>query len=277
MPGLTNGNDGWQRGFALLIVLWSLVLLAVLVVGLTATGRGEVQLASNLRGSASAEAEADGAIYAAVFHLVDTSANHWVPGGPPRMVRLPRGVAEVRIEDLSGRVNPNTASVEFLAALLRGVGAEGRAAAQLAAAIADWRTPGTQPHAGGAKMPQYRASGRNLAPPGAPFQSLAELGDVLGMTPELLDRLLPHLSLYTETDPNPALADPVVRQAIEDVEGVDLATPSLVGPDDPIAVVISASSVDVSGARAARRAVVRIGASNDSRRWRILAWDPPEG
>jgi general secretion pathway protein K len=277
MPLLAAERSRAERGFALLIVLWTLVLLAVLITGLSATGRNEAQLASNMRGSAAAQAEADGAIYAAIFHLIDTSPAHWEPGGPPRMMRLPRGVAEVRIEPLNGRVNPNTASAELLLALLRGVGADPHVAAPLAAAIVDWRTPGTQPHPGGAKAPQYRAAGRPVAPPGSAFQSLGELGDVLGMTPDLLVRLVPHLSLYPETDPDPALADPVVRQAIVDVEGIDATSTPSGGPDDPVAVEIAAFATDASGGRANRRAVVRIGESSDGRRWRILAWDPTEG
>jgi len=38
-----------QRGFALLIVLWSMALLALLLTQVTATGRSETQLADNLR------------------------------------------------------------------------------------------------------------------------------------------------------------------------------------------------------------------------------------
>jgi general secretion pathway protein K len=56
-----------QRGFALLIVLWTMVLLALLVAQFTTTGRTEVQVATNLRANAATEAAADGAIYQTII------------------------------------------------------------------------------------------------------------------------------------------------------------------------------------------------------------------
>ena len=61
-------------GFALLIVLWSVVLLALLATGITAAGRSQTQLAGNVRRAAAAEAAADGGIYAAAFHTTDAPA-----------------------------------------------------------------------------------------------------------------------------------------------------------------------------------------------------------
>jgi type II secretory pathway component PulK len=58
-----------ERGFALLIVLWTTALLSVFIVGLAATGRREVKLAESQREAAMAEA--DGAIYRAIFRLVE--------------------------------------------------------------------------------------------------------------------------------------------------------------------------------------------------------------
>jgi general secretion pathway protein K len=59
-----------QGGFALLIVLWTMVLLALLVAQFTTTGRNEVQVAANLRANAVTEAAADGALFEAIMRLV---------------------------------------------------------------------------------------------------------------------------------------------------------------------------------------------------------------
>jgi general secretion pathway protein K len=61
---------------------------------------------------------------------------------------------------------------------------------------------------------EYRAAGLAYGPPGVRFTELGQLSDVLGMTPALLVALKPHLSLYQQSDPAMAAADPVVRQAI---------------------------------------------------------------
>ena len=95
----------------------------------------------------------------------------------------PGGKASVRVTSLAGRINPNTAEKPLLAALPQQVGASQPAAARLAAAIAYWRTPGQRPRQLGAKAAQYAAAGRDYAPPGTRFQTVEELGQVLGMTP----------------------------------------------------------------------------------------------
>ncbi len=77
-----------DRGFALLIVLWSLVLITLLLTQVTAAGRSEAALASNLRRAAILRAQTDGAIYTAVFHLLDP-ASFWAADGATHLVRLP--------------------------------------------------------------------------------------------------------------------------------------------------------------------------------------------
>ena len=204
-----------EGGFALLIVLWSVVLLALLVTGITAAGRTEVQLAANLRGAAQAEAAADGAVHLAAFHLLDPAAP-WRADGRPRQIAVPGALVTLRVTDLAGRVNPNAASRELLRALLQGVGVAGPAADGLAANIAAWRFPrvrgglapglgfgsvdaGPSPEARG--VPGGRAG--TMRRRGRRFQTLAELSLVLGMTPDVLARLLPHLSLLTDAAPDP--------------------------------------------------------------------------
>ena len=53
----------WRRsgGFALLIVLWTLVLIAFIVARMTASGRTEIRIAGNLVADAVTAAAGDGA------------------------------------------------------------------------------------------------------------------------------------------------------------------------------------------------------------------------
>lgn len=265
---MTAACPGRDRGFALLVVLWAVVLLTLLVSQLTAAGRTELQVAANLRGAAAAEAAADGAVHAAVFHVLNP-AQPWSPG-VDRALPVPGGQAVLRIEDEGGKVNPNTAPPELLRALLRRVGADSRTADRLAAAIVDWRFPGSQGQPGGAKEPQYRAAGRTYGPAGAPFRSVSELGAVLGMTPELLARLAPNVSVFTEGEPDLAAATPIVRQAIQDLRGGRL-TPSRAQPLRT--VTITARVTGDAGGRFVRRATIRLGRSEKEPMFRILTWD----
>ena len=272
------GSGAREGGFALLVVLWSLALLALLGTHVTATGRAEVQLAANLRGAAAAEAAADGALHQAIFHLLDPSPRRWRPDGVPREIALPGGAAAtVRIESEQGKINPNFAPAGLLQALLPLLGVEPRTAASLAASILDWRTAGSRPRPGGAKEPEYRAAGRDYAPPGRPFESLDELGLVLGMTPELLARLTPFLSVYQGGDPDLRFAHPVVAQALADAVGraEDMEVASEVGAA-PV-VVVTATAVLPGGVRFVRQAHVRLGSGARGRTWQILTWRAMEG
>jgi len=259
---------GEDKGFALLIVLWAMVLLTFLVTQLTAAGRTELQLAANLRSAAAAEAAADGAVYEAVFHLLDPS-DPWLADGADRVLRVVGGRVLLRIEDEAGKINPNSASPELLRALLRRLDADSRTADSLAAAIVDWRFPSSQGQPGGAKEPQYRAAGRDYGPAGAPFRSVTELGAVLGMTSGLLSRLQPNVSVLTDADPDPAAAPPVVRQAMQDVRG----TVGAVRRQPPRTVNITARVIGDAGGRFVRRAAIRLGRTPKEPLFRILTWD----
>ena len=74
-----------ERGFALLIVLWSLVLITLLTIQILASGRSALALAGNIRAAAAARAAADGAISEAVYHVLAYGPDHWAVDGAPRL------------------------------------------------------------------------------------------------------------------------------------------------------------------------------------------------
>ena len=261
-----------ERGFALLIVLWTLVLVTLVGTQLTASGRGEAQRARNLVDAATAEAAADGAVFEAVSRLVDPApTRHWEADGEIRTVRLVDGIASVRIEDDSGKIDPNIASANLLAAMLRVLGADGRAATTMSLAIVQWRFPGGQGGTPEDEARAYRAARRGYAPPESPFQTIDELGLVLGMTPDLLARLRPHLTIYAQGDPDPRRADPMVTEALR----LQAGRAVLPATDDRAGRVVSiVADIDgPNGSRAERRATVRVGAAADARGFRILGWN----
>jgi general secretion pathway protein K len=177
----------------------------------------------------------------------------------------------VRIENESSKVNPNFAPVELLQAVMVEVGASASVAARLAAAISDWRTQGEQPLPLGAKAPQYAAAGRDYAPPSASFESLDELGAVLGMTPDLLARLKPHLTLYSDADPDGSTTDPVVAAALGNRARVVARRNADEGSQ------VATVSVVVYGPRRtgfAEMVVVRTNALDGIRRHEILMREP---
>jgi general secretion pathway protein K len=255
-----------QRGFALIVVLWTVGILALLVSTLVAVARVDTKLSSNRRGEAIARAAADAVLSEAVIEILRSGA---VIAGPRRFGAVR---TEVRLENLSGRINPNIASATMLRALLLRVGVLPGPAESLAAAIVDWRTPGLSPSPHGAKAADYRAARLNYGPPGRPFESLAELGYVLGMTQPILTAIRPHMTLWSTTDPVPAYADAVVLGALR-LAG---APPAASAGTEAQVIAMTATATMPDAPRVTRRAVVRFGYSPDGRGWRVLSWDDGE-
>ena len=263
-----------SRGFALLIVLWMLVLIAFLVAQMTAAGRTESRIAGNLAANSRSQAAADGAIYEAIFHVSDARPEqHWPVDGSEHAVQIGQSRITLRLEDEAGRINPNLASGVLLEALLRAVGSPPETAGDLARAITEW--------VGSAKRPveellaEYQMAGLDYGPPGAPLESLDELSRVRGMTAPLFRALQPHLTLFGPADPNPAAADPVVSAAL--VLSGALAASGAPPPANPnasadiVVARIHAAAEGPGNARVRRMAVVRIG-GREPPGYRPLAW-----
>jgi general secretion pathway protein K len=259
-----------QRGFALLMVLWTMGLLALLVAQFTTTGRTETRVTANLRANATAQAAADGALHEAILRLLQ---GVWVPDDRPRMIRVQDAAVEIRVQNQASKVNPNAAPVAVLQSLLTNQGIEPGKAAALARAIVDWRSASAKSASGGSKLSQYQAAGLPYAPAGKPFDSVEEVGQVVGMTPALLVRIKPFLSVYQESD------SASEEESASQITGTPPATDRggwYLGSTGRIMVVsIHAVAVGGEGGRFARQAIVRLRAepSLDQEPYQILTWE----
>ena len=261
-----------QRGFALLIVLWTMGLLALLVAQFTATGRGEVQMAANLRANAVTEAAADGAVHEAILRLLQ---DKWSPDGRPRAIRVGSADVEVRIKDEEWKVNPNDAKLPVLQALFGHLGVDAAKGTALAHAIVDWHSAGAAPRPAGPRPTRNRGAGTTPAAGNRVFDSLDEIGLVVGMTPALLARMRPYLSIYQEGDVFEAddSAPPRFDGALKSgSDGWHLGSTGRT-----MLVMIEATAIGAKGGRFTREAVVRLRAeaSLDQAPYQILTWDTP--
>ena len=126
-------------GFALIIVLWTLVLIGFIVLHLTASGRTEIRIASNLVSNSVAQAAADGAIFEAIFNLLDPRPDQrWPIDGRPHEILVGSSRVVLWLEDEASWINPNTASPPLLETLLRVTGSDPETAQRLAIAIGEW-------------------------------------------------------------------------------------------------------------------------------------------
>jgi general secretion pathway protein K len=258
-PAPTGRPRRGSAGFALLIVLWTLVLIAFLVAHLTASGRSETQIAENLVANAVAEAAADGAISQAIFRFTDPRPElRWPLDGSWHEIAIGNSRVAVRLQDEAARVNPNRASPALMQALLVAAGSDEETARQLAAAIGEWIGAVANAPSPAALLAEYRAAGRDYGPPGTPIERLGELRHVLGMTPRLFAAIRPHLTLFGPPIPDMAYADPLVAAALARFSQGGAAAPPAAAAATPMAR-ITAVAQGPGKARVIRAAVVTTG------------------
>jgi general secretion pathway protein K len=260
------------QGFILLMVLWTVAGLALIGAHLTANGRESMRIAAMAVSTAQAEAAADGVFRTAAFLLLTGTAPAWVHGTAEAEIRVTAGHAWVWFENEAGKINPDVAQPELLVALLREAGANAGQSEDLAQRIVEWRFTGLLKPRNSNREAPYRDLHLPYGPSGAPFETLMELGLVAGMTPTLMARILPSLSLYNDAGPELASAGPVVTNALRALvrkEAVLVALPARI----PGTITITARVLMDSGARFTRRAVVRLQAGAKRQPISVLTWD----
>jgi general secretion pathway protein K len=209
-------SDIRRRGFALIAVLWFLVLIAAIGIYLMANARTETGIARNIRSSARAEALADAGIAQTVFNLDDViSSNRWKLDGAPHQLKLSGGELIIRVFDETAKINPNHASAALMTGLFEAAGIDRAHAKPLSEAVVDWVGPARAPGPGSPVDDPYQRAGLSYGAPHAPIETLDELQLVIGMTPERFALIRPYLTIYTQGDePDAKNASPVVQRAL---------------------------------------------------------------
>lgn len=265
-----------ERGIALVAVLWALALLAAVLIGFSGTTRTETVLTRNLLEQARARHLADGAIQLAILRLLDPRAESKVRiDGAPFAVNADGIEIAVSILDEGGKIDLNVASPDLLAGLFASAGVPPREARLLARNVVDWRDEAIMPGA----QQVYAALGEPFAPRNRPFDALAELHHIFGMTPALARRITPYLTLFNQREGiDPAVAPAAVLAALpgfdprqvdiflrtrppayfrEDSPELDLGVArSFVQPSSGTAFTIAAEVAMAGGATYRREAVV---------------------
>lgn len=190
---------GRQRGAALLLVLWLVALLTALIGAFALTARVEAMQGRIVSRGAVAQEVARAGIEYALVRLADSRPEtRWLPDGRSYRWSYAGSALEINVVDETGKVDLNQAEQPLLSQLLQAVGVPREQAEPLAAAIVDWRDPDplTQP-SGGAEDPDYASAGLEYGAKDAAFETLAEVEQVLGMTPEIYAMVAPYLTLYS--------------------------------------------------------------------------------
>ena len=205
-----------NRGIALVVVLWTLLLLSLIAASFLALTRGEIGVARNAVDNARAEALADAGVHRAVLGLMrPVSGGGWRVDGTVYGWRFDGVEVRVAVTDEGGKIDLNAAPDNLLQGLFVSVEVAEDAAAALVDAIVDFRDADDLRRLNGAEDRDYRAAGLPHGTKNRPFESLAELRQVFGMTGALYDRVAPALTVYSRRrTPFRATSPPEVQAAL---------------------------------------------------------------
>jgi general secretion pathway protein K len=264
------------RGFALVVVLWSLGGLALVGAQITFNARIQSRLAAAARDQVKVEVAADGAVQHAMFMLLGDSRQGST--AQPTKLRIGEAIVTLAAEDEAGKINPNTVSRQVLRRLLAALGVDPPRADRLAGQIADWRSRGETSALGGPKIDQYRDRGLPYRWGGGPFAAVDDVGLVPDMTPEILARLRPWLSIYQEGETigsgGGSGGDSPAQAAAADARVSNLVGGGPGNTTQNLIMRVTASALMAGRARFVRSAVVRVHASaNGTRQVQLLTWE----
>ncbi len=275
-----------QRGVALVMVLWLVVLLGVIAASHSRNVRLETGLAFNQLEAARARALADTGLNHAIMGLLMPDIEQpWPLEGSPIALADENGALTVSVRDAHGLVDLNAASAAVLEALLAGAGIDERDRLALVDAILDWRDTDDLRRLQGAEDGDYRLAGMDWGARDGAFASTDELRYVMGMTRELYNRLAPYLTTHSrqagvKLDYAPAA---LVAALTGNDEAAGAQRPPPADATKTRATAnqartgtyhIHVQATSPGGARASLQAVVQVTGSADTP-YRILSWREP--
>jgi general secretion pathway protein K len=259
-----------QRGLALVSVLWGVAILSLIAAAMLSASVTSAHLDRNGWNAARAGSVADQAVSRAILSLLDDRVRI-----RPRVDARPQALTfdgvpvRLWIQDESGRININFAPKDVLQSLFASAGLERGDAGTLADRIVARQTPAGAPNA-------------HIA-----FRSTDELLAVPGMTPTLLARIEPLITVYGKAPViNRQVAPRAVLRLLPDLDdqGIDRlikerdatpAPPDDTAPGSPLGLADTVFAVTaqarVGDAQIVRLAVVQF-TGDVTKPYLILAW-----
>jgi len=212
-----------QKGIALVIVLWILLLVTISTGAYTLMARMDQLEAHTVISGTRARMAAEAGINLAVLSLRDPDEmTRMVPDGRPYQIQIQDVMVEIEVTDERGKVDINAVDELTLIQLLQGHGLEGDDAVYLAAAVMDWADVDEIERANGAELPAYSSAGLDVGPGNRPFLMVEEVLQVLGMPWDLYQKMEPGLTVFSESGmPDPAYAPVEALLAMPDMTEED--------------------------------------------------------
>lgn len=197
-----------KEGYALIVVIWALVLISALAIGIATSVRIDTQNTIVLKEQAQALAAAEAGIQHALLKILSKGQH------PPlnQWLELNWHNTEVRyqVRTEKGKINLNYASSDLIAGLYRQIPEIPRNQAPLLVdRLKDWTDFNQEARPNGNEA--YMRNGRKILPPNRPLFSLNELTQIPGYTLKIFSALFPYVTVIGDNGKiDPMLADQVV-------------------------------------------------------------------
>ncbi|HEY5339244.1 MAG TPA: hypothetical protein VIJ85_13640 [Rhizomicrobium sp.] len=240
-----------------------------------------------------AHAALDAALTRAVLGISDARLDQrWRVDGATTKFEFDGVKVGVKIQDQLGLIDLNAADGSIIDQLLQSVGMPSDDAASMTDRILDWRSDTALKRLHGASDADYIAAGYSYHQRHGPFQSVAELRLVLGMTPQLFAKIEPALTVYSgrpALDPNlapeqalralylnaPDQVNAILR-ARNGTPGNDAQNGAFSGTLSPMTSIAGqtfsvGAALELGGRQYAQTAVVEF-TGDDDRPYMVLAW-----
>jgi len=284
-----------QRGVALVLVLWILILLTITTGAYALMARMDQLEANQLLSGTQARFWAEAGLNLAAVALREPDEElRMIADGRPYGTEIDGVAIEVSATDERGKLDINVADQTTLAILFTNHGMDPGDAEVLAARVLDWRDTDNVERVDGAEEDAYFAEGMAVGPGNHPFVLVDELLQVLGMPYELYRRMEPGLTVYSRADlPNIAFAPAEALLAIPDIteeealnfvaerqsqdsgDGLAVTLPngqSLVAQGRGLTYSVRVKATMPNGVWDQIEATIRLGGSAGGPPYRILRW-----
>ena len=198
--GLLRQGIKNEKGVALFMVLWVLILLSAIVTEFCFAMRTEINMVRNFKEQTEAYHIALAGINRAIGELVrnefspeknklleggDETASRWRMNTDIPAVSFAQGHFQIKIKNEGGKIDLNTANERLLKLLLNGSDIEEQEKNIIVDSIMDWRDENDLHRMNGAENDYYQSLPEPYKCKNGDFDSIEELLMVRGVTPEL--------------------------------------------------------------------------------------------
>ncbi|MEJ2692151.1 MAG: type II secretion system protein GspK [Candidatus Thiodiazotropha sp.] len=284
------GKPRGQRGVALVMVLWLVVLLTLVAASFATHSRVETRMAGNLVERHKARMLIETGLNRALLELMTSGSDRrWQVNGEVHELQQGEGRLRVAIRNGQGLVDLNRASRETLYKLFALIDESPDVRERLVDALGDWRDGDDLKRLNGAEDSDYKLAGLDYGTVDKDLESVDELGYVMGFDRHAVDRLWSYVTVYSGaarinnsyaaqdlieilTDGEPVI-DGQVAAAFEQLDSglADIEGTDGLGQTQSLSYRISIEATTGGGARSMVDVDVVPGNLRD-RPFKILAW-----